>query len=322
MIGFSNIQTFKKFRLGGGSFLYFATALIFGLFLSAEEKQSVYNYDAGPQAQCKLSVASFRLWIPPEADSKVNGVLVVTPGRNKDGRSFVQQEKFRELASKWGFAIMGNYLKGTAEDKDTYQLDFKGNTAGLLVNALEKFAEISKRDELKTAPLFLFGLSAGGNVSVQFPGFYPERTIGVAAFVPTAGPGINASKKLNIPMLVCIGARDRKDWVRFSDIVWGKYGSKSVWTYAKHKELGHEGRQAFDFGFVYIDAVLKKRLVPDGEKGFKNTLSKLEAAWEGNLNSYDVQKAASAVLAKDTCWLPDEVTAIAWRKYLNTSFRK
>ncbi|MGB6220134.1 hypothetical protein [Haloferula sp.] len=303
----------------------FAVAAFFALLLSsdtvfAEAKPKIINYDAGPQMESRLSIAQFRLWIPPTIESKINGVFIITPGRNNDGRNFIHQKEFQELAESWGFAIMGNFLKGTPNDKDTYQMDFRGATANVLVQALKKFSEISDHNELASAPIFLFGISAGGNVSVQFPGFFPERTIGVAAYVPTAGPGINASKKLRTPMLIAIGAKDKKEWVRFSEIMWGKYGSKSIWTYAKHKDLGHQGRQAFGLGFSYADSVLHQRLVPAENGGYEDKLADLSPTWAGDLNSYGIQEVKTGILPLNTCWLPDEKTAKAWKKYLETVF--
>ena len=288
---------------------------------SGYANENVFEYDAGPQAKCRLSIAKFRLW-KPEKVEKINGVIIVTPGRNGDGRHFADDASYQELATKWGFAIMANFLHGIKTDKDTYQLDMGGNTADLLIDALDEFAEITKHEELEDAPLFLFGSSAGGNVSVQFAGHNPKRTIGVVGYIPTVGPGGNASKKTNIPMLIAIGAKDRSSWVKQSDSVWNKYGKRSFWTYAKHKELGHNARPAKALGMAFADAAISQRLIPEGNGSFKKSFAKLKAQWVGNLSSYEIKKATKSRLGKDECWLPDEATAKEWKKYLTTSFGK
>jgi len=307
MIRFKHIITFTFFT---------AYSLVY-----AETNTAVFDHDAGPQKSCQLSKAQFRLWIP-DNNKKINGVIIVTPGRNGDGRRNVNNKDYQKLASKWGFAIMANFLHGTTKDKDTYQLDPRGNTANLLVDALEAFAEKTKHDELKSAPLFLFGTSAGGNVSVQFAGYYPKRTIGVVAYIPTVGPGMNGHKKLKVPMLVAVGAKDRPSWVNFSDSVWAKFGRRSFWTYAKHKELGHNGGQAANLGMTFAEAVLSQRLTEDNDGDFKEDLAKLTVKWTGDLSTYEIKEANSSRLGKDECWIPNEETAIAWKKYLTSTFGK
>lgn len=314
--GTEALRKIKKYGI-----IVFCALLIFSAVTSAQAESGVFDYDAGPQEKCRLAIAKFRLWVPSMEDSKINGVFIVTPGRNRDGRNAVNDKKYKELANKWGFAIMANFLHGTPTDKDTYQLDRSGNTAKLLVDTLEHFAKIAKCNELKAAPLFLFGTSAGGNVTAQFPGYYPKRTIGVVAYIPTVGPGMNATKKLKIPMLIAIGAKDKKSWVNFSDLVWEKYGKKSFWTYAKHKDLGHNGRPASALGLIYADAVLKQRLILDNARGVKDSFSKkLSTGWSGDLSTYEILEAKSSKVDQNSCWLPDEATAKAWKKHLSTSY--
>lgn len=279
------------------------------------------EYDAGPQADAVLSVAQFRLHVPPGTGA-LRGTLVLLGGRNSDARGMADAAAWQTLAEETRFALLACYLKGTEQDHATYQLDEGGATARLIDKAIKELGDTTKRPELAKLPRALTGTSAGGNIAVAYAGHYPERTVGVAAVIPTVGHGPPSAKKMDVPILAVIGKNDQPDRVSFSmECYDGARGQKAVWTLALHQKRGHSGQGSQDLVLAFLRAVIAQRLDAAGASAPRQRPKSLLAkqGWLGDLASYNVSPPADFKGDKrNATWLPDEATAMAWQAFLRS----
>lgn len=275
-----------------------------------------FEYDAGPQADAVLSAAQFRMHIPP-GDDALRGTLVLLGGRNADARGMADAPAWKTLAEETRLALLACFLKGTEQDHATYQLDEAGATAKLIDNAIQQLGDQAKRPELAKLPRAFTGTSAGGNVSVAYARHFPERTIGVAAVIPTVGHGPASPKKMDVPILAIVGKNDQPERV---SCAMGCYdavrGQKSVWTLALHQKRGHSGQGSQELVLAFLRAVVAQRLDASAPRPRpKSLLSK--NGWLGDLATYDVAPAGDFKGdKKNATWLPDEATARAWQAFL------
>src|SRR4029450_9341406 len=89
----------------------------------------------------------------------------------------------------------------------------KGSGQAVL-DVLSKFAARTNHPEVASAPLFLWGMSAGGQFNYEFVAWKPER---VAAVIVKKG-GISCSARLSkssraVPGLLFVGSADLKSRV-------------------------------------------------------------------------------------------------------------
>src|SRR5262245_810738 len=129
--------------------------------------------------------AEFRLWLPERLGS-VRAVVIMTPGSNGDGRSQVEDTGWQGFAVKNKVALVGCRFTDKAHEQGFIEeyVNVSRGTGRALETALSAFAKRSKHPELATAPLLLWGMSAGGQFNYEFVAWKPER---VAAFVVNKG---------------------------------------------------------------------------------------------------------------------------------------
>lgn len=154
--------------------------------------------------------AQFRFWAPAET-GPVRGVLVLVPGSNGDGRPMAQDSVWQKFAAEQRLAIVACRFTDRAHEQgfiEEYIAVSRGSGDALLT-ALAGFAQRSGHPELATAPLLMWGMSAGGQFNYEFVAWKPER---VAAFVVNKG-GIYYSALLSraareVPGMLFIGGKD------------------------------------------------------------------------------------------------------------------
>jgi poly(3-hydroxybutyrate) depolymerase len=291
-----------------------------------------FEYDAGPQTDSVLTIAQFRLYIPP-GHAPLRGTAVLLVGRNGDGRGRVNEAEWRKFASETRFALMGCFLQGTPEDHSTYQLDKEGATARLIDKAIKELGNISKRPELDNLPRAPSGGSAGANVSVAYVTHFPERTVGVAVTIPTAGFRHAVPGKESVPIFAMIG---KKDDARFVEAGLRSFeagrGQNATWTLALHERRGHDSIGTTDMLLSFLRAAITDRLGAPAAKTQPKSASGLQSentrnqilnriniqnGWLGNLSTYEIAPYAQFKGDNNNAtWLPDKATATAWQTYL------
>ena len=163
-------------------------------------------FDAVPQPGDNFKTAKFACWIPSGVQPK--GVVVMTPGSNSDGRKWVKDSLWREFAKKNSLALVGCYFEDHAPSFVEQYIEASKGSGLALLKALDSFG-------LRTAKLFLWGFSAGGEFNYEFTCWLAPKEPGrVRAFVVNKG-GVYYSllapeETRMIPAIFFVGSRDEQ----------------------------------------------------------------------------------------------------------------
>ena len=170
-----------------------------------------------------------------------------------------------------------------------YALASSGSGQALL-DALTAFAAASKHNEVASAPLVLWGHSAGGQFNYEFTCWKPDR---VLAFVVNKGgvyyTHLAPKSARRVPGVFFIGENDM-EFRKMS--VYGIYAvnrrAHALWTLAVEPKAGHEVGKTRDFAIAFFDAVLPLRQ----PKANSPTLADVQEddGWVGNLKSLETRQ--------------------------------
>lgn len=289
---------------------------------------STAEYDAGPPPKAAgLVSAKFRWWSP--AAMPVRGVIVLLAGRGGDSRGMVGQKEWQALATQTHFGLMGAQLVNPPDNLYQFQGDEGGVISDLLDKAVNTLLAQSSQ-KLKDPPLALWGHSAGGNLAQQYMSRHANRVAGAVLMRATAGPGGMAPGKDDVPTLLCVGGKDKPDWVKAAMDNYEKgHKMRADWSLALNPREGHEIGKTQPLALAYLYAAIGSRLPPApaasvfaSESTSGNTLLRLnkQAGWLGDPTTYEVAEYDKFTGKKqDAVWLPDETSAKAWQAYLRGS---
>lgn len=255
--------------------------------------------------------AEFRLWLP-EGLASVRAIVVMTPGSNGDGRPEVENAGWQAFAVKNKVALVGCRFTDKPHDQGFIEeyVNVPSGSGKALETALSALGERSKHPELTTAPLLLWGMSAGGQFNYEFVAWKPER---VAAFVVNKG-GIYYSALLsrnarNVPGMLFIGEKDMDS--RISTIT-GLFALNrrggALWALANEPGAAHVVGRSLELARVFFEDVLSARGTA--------TLRQMSErdGFVADLKTKTFQHAgASAPADHSTAWLPSERVARAWQ---------
>lgn len=261
------------------------------------------------------STAEFNFWSPP-APGILRGVVILMPGSNSDGRAMVNEPLWQSFAKKHGFALVGAYFTDRQHDQafiENYVNASQGSGQALL-DALKKFARRSHHPELATAPLLLWGVSAGGEFNYEFTAWKPER---VLAFVVNKGgiyyTALTPSAARAVPALIFAG---KKDLPSRTATLAGLFAlnrrAGALWALVEEPDAGHTFEQSQILSLLFFDEVLSLRLGDQATTikpvteaaGYRSDLR------SGNFVAADNQPGVDAT----TAWLPTKKVAEAWQK--------
>ena len=260
--------------------------------------------------------AIFRVWIP-SGISSVRAVLVLTPGSNGDGRDAVSDTVWQAFATSHQLALVASQLTDKPHEQnfiESYVEVAKGSGQALL-DALAQFATTTKHPELATAPLLLWGMSAGGQFNYEFTAWKPER---VMAFVVNKG-GIYYSALVpaaarRVPGMLFVGGKDLE--FRTNTIV-GLFAvnrrAGALWALAEEPSAAHIVGRSRDVALVFFDEVLRLR-------GAAMSALTESSGYLGDLKAHTVAPlGANKVPGYPTAWLPSERVANMWRAMVTES---
>ena len=318
--------------------LFAATALHLAGIAGAE----VYDWSAAPLAGVKINTVAFKGWTPTRTEP-LRGTLVLIPGRHQDGRGMAGEARWQGLATEVDFAIIAcQFADG---DPGSYQDDAQGEVARCINTAVEHLAAESKHAELAKAPLALWGVSAGSNVSERYCSQFPKRVVAFGSSTGTRGPGELAQGKAEIPMFFAVGAKDNPEWVAASlRCIDSGLRIHAPWTLAYHKNAGHGTGNSLNAIIPFLKATITMRFNPPvataGAAGASTSIFKsqlptfsqptsnaaappqlhkidLRGGYLGDADGYEFARFDNFKGNKaKAIWLPDEPTAAAWREYL------
>lgn len=318
--------------------------LPFVLMLTGIIHAQDYDWTADALPGVKINTVAYKGWIPATQQS-LRGTLVLIPGRHGDGRGMADDKRWQDLATDIGFAVIGcQFTNGEPYD---YQNDPQGEVARSINGAVDRLAKESNHPELSKAPLAFWGTSAGSNVSARYCTQFPRRVVAFASSKGTMGPsGDMPAGKAEIPMFFALGAKDKPDWLQASKSnINGGIKLHAPWTLAFQNNEGHEVGHSLDVVIPFLKATITMRFTPpsagsgsgDSSSIFKTQLPSfgqsstgggigstvqlhkidVHAGWLGNPETFEVAQYSEFKGDRNKAmWLPDEITASAWKAYL------
>jgi len=302
----------RRLAVGG---LAVALALLMGSAVDAQDSSSSLTLDQTVPPGANYDLAEFRYWQPP-LNEPLRGVVVLVPGSNGDGRPMAEDAFWQAFARRHSMAIVACRFTDKPHDQGFIE-DYVGVSKGsgqALEDALGAFARKANRPEVATAPLLLWGMSAGGQFNYEFAAWRPERVI---AFVVNKG-GIYYSALVSqaarrVPALLFVGDKDLA--FRTNTIV-GLFAvnrrAGALWALVAEPDTAHVVGRSRDMGAMFFDDVLAMRLGPRGLRPVEDG-----TGFIGDLDARTFQAVADAPAPTvPTAWLPTERIARAWQAVL------
>ncbi len=267
--------------------------------------------------------AEFRLWLPAGA-ARIRAVLALMPGSNGDARSSVDDPVWQALATRQHLALVGCRFTDKPHDQAFIEeyVNVSLGSGQAFLDALSSLAKRSTHPELASAPLLLWGMSAGGQFNYEFAAWKPERVI---AFIVNKG-GIYYSALVNrsargVPGMLFVGGKDlefRTNTIAGLFAVNRRAGA--LWAFAEEPDAAHEVGRSRDLAVIFFEDILPLRLPETGSDGRGAIALKPLVASSGYLGdlkarTFQPQGQMNAP-GVPTAWLPTERVAKAWQAML------
>ena len=260
--------------------------------------------------------AQFRLW-RPENSGPLRAVVVLVTGSNGDGRPMVEDSAWRAFATRHNLALVGCYFTDKPHEQNFIEqyADASAGSGQALLDALSAFGVKSGHAELGSAPLLLWGMSAGGEFNYEFVAWKPER---VAAFVVNKGgiyySALTSQAGRNVPGMLFVGGKDLE--FRTNTIV-GLFAvnrrAGALWALAEEPGAAHVVGRSRDMSLIFFEDILPLRL---GEPGLKPLSEKM--GFLGDLKAKSFQPMGDRSAPNyPTAWLPTMRVARAWQAMVN-----
>lgn len=291
-------------------------ALVLAPQLGAQTPAST-TFDTTVAPGANFDKANFRLWLP-EGAGPIRAVAVLVPGSNGDGRGEVNDAVWQAFATKQRVALVGCQITDKPHDQgfiEDYVNVSKGTGAAFL-EGLAALATMSKHPEVATAPLLMWGMSAGGQFNYEFTAWKPER---VAAFVVNKG-GIYYSALVpratrDVPGILYIGG---KDLAFRTNTITGLFAVNrrggALWSLAEEPGAAHVVGKSKEMTIAFFEDVLPMRL---GDPGAPLKAIDPKSGFIGDLTAKTFVPAAEAgPLNVPTNWFPTARVAKAWQAML------
>lgn len=286
---------------------------VLALVLAVASLASATTFDTAIPPGANFDAAEFRLWLPD--GGPVRAVAILVPGSNGDGRGQVDDPFWQQFATRQRVGLVGVRLTDKPHDQMfiEHYVDVSRGSGQALLDALASLARQSNHAELATAPLLLWGMSAGGEFNYEFAAWKPER---VVAFVVNKGnvyyTALAPDAARRVPGVLFTGEKDLAFRV---DAIAGLFAinrrAGALWAYAQEPGVGHEVAHSREFAAVFFEEMLAARLGGDGH------LTTLDAAsgFLGDSRTQTVQAAREAKppAAYPVSWLPTARVARAWQ---------
>jgi hypothetical protein len=256
--------------------------------------------------------AEFRLWLPGDVSS-VPAVVILVPGSNGDGRPMADDVGWQDFAIKNKLALVGVRFTDKPHEQSfiEHYVNVSQGSGEALLTALGTFAERANHPELASAPLLLWGMSAGGEFNYEFVVWKPER---VLAFVVNKGgiyyTALAPQAARSVPGILFIGGKDLDSRIH---IITGIFDvnrrAGALWALAEEPGAAHVVGRSIDVAKILYEDVLRIRLDSTGLK----TLSP-KNGFIADLKAKTFRPGDGAPAGTEgTAWLPTERVAGAWQ---------
>ena len=293
--------------------LLLLSSIMLVLWAAAADAQTPTTLDETIPPGRNFDKAEFRLWQPSGA-SPLRATVILLPGSNGDGRGQVDDPVWQAFATRHSLALLGCRFTDKPHDQSFIEeyVNVSAGSGQALLDALTSLAKRSQHPEVATAPLLLWGMSAGGQFNYEFVAWKPER---VLAFVVNKG-GIYYSALLpqaarNVPGILFVGGKDlefRTNTIAGLFAVNRRAGA--LWAFAEEPSAAHVVGRSRNVALLFFEEVLPLRL--DSSPGPLRPILE-SSGFLGDLKAKTFQKQNGAAPNYPTAWLPTERLARAWQ---------
>ena len=291
--------------------IFVVSALLFSLH-SIAQKEDFSFYDGE-----NFQLAEFRFW-NPNLNDDYNGILVLTPGINRDGREAVLDTVWQKFATKHNLIIVASHFKNYESNNNLRYRDASKGSGEILLKSIEKYSHEISNKNINELPLLLYGFSAGGQYNFEFASWKPERVI---SFVVNKGgyydTALTSSETQKVPGIFFIG---EDDLYYRNNLILGIYSANrsqgANWTLITEKDTKHSPKNSKDLSISFFESIMTKRLKDNKLVeinsdnpilGFpkRKTFEFFDKIDKTEFNNWGKLKSL-------TIWLPDENFANIW----------
>ena len=295
--------------------IFIVSALLFSLN-SIAQKEDFSFYDGK-----NFQLAEFRFW-NPNLNDDYNGILVLTPGINRDGREAVLDTVWQKFATKHNLIIVASHFKNYESNNNLRYRDASKGSGEILLKSIEKYSQEISNKNINELPLLLYGFSAGGQYNFEFASWKPERVI---SFVVNKGgyynTALTSSETQKVPGIFFIG---EDDLYYRNNLILGIYSANrsqgANWTLITEKETKHSPKNSKDLSISFFESIMPKRLSDNKLIDIKSSNPILgfpdrkTVKFFTEIDKTDFNKWGK--LKRLTIWLPDERFGDIWRQAL------
>ena len=291
--------------------IFVVSALLFSLH-SIAQKEDFSFYDGE-----NFQLAEFRFW-NPNLNDDYKGILVLTPGINRDGREAVLDTVWQKFATKHNLIIVASHFKNYESNNNLRYRDASKGSGEILLKSIEKYSQEISNKNINELPLLLYGFSAGGQYNFEFASWKPERVI---SFVVNKGgyydTAVTSSDTQKVPGIFFIG---EDDLYYRNNLILGIYSANrsqgANWTLITEKDTKHSPKNSKDLSISFFESIMTKRLKDNKLVeinsdnpilGFpkRKTFEFFDKIDKTEFNNWGKLKSL-------TIWLPDENFANIW----------
>ena len=209
-----------------------------------------------------FAVAAFRWWHPPDVQA-LRGVAVLVPGSNSDGRAQVGDPFWQDFARQHRLALIGCWFTDHAHENmniEDYARAPEGSGAALL-EAVDHLPKAAAHPEAATAPLLLWGFSAGGEFNYEFACWKPAR---VAAFVVNKGgyyfTHLAPAATRAVPGIFFVGGKDEAFRIQSIQGIFAvNRQAGAAWKLSVEPDAGHEQGDTRELAVEFFAEVISHR---------------------------------------------------------------
>lgn len=187
--------------------------------------------------------------------------------------------------------------------------------AQILTNLLQRYAAETGQAELASAPLLLWGHSAGGGLVAGLATNLRERVVGWVRY-HSGGAGGDLKILAQLPALILVGGKDPGNGGDAERRALEGRAVGAPWTFGTEPQATHQDPKDMEAAssllVSWMSAVLQRRIGAGGQALQAVTDA---GTWFGDLSTGEIALAASFLGDKAKAfWLPDETAAREWRK--------
>jgi hypothetical protein len=291
--------------------IFTVATLLLSLKLTAQiDDFSFYNGE-------NYQLAEFKFW-NPNLNDDYKGILVLTPGINRDGREAVLDTVWQKFATKHNLIIVASHFKNYESNNNLRYRDASKGSGDILLKSIEKYSQEISNICINELPLLLYGFSAGGQYNYEFASWKPERVISFVVnkggYYDTAVTSIETQK---VPGIFFIG---EDDLYYRNNLILGIYSANrsqgANWTLINEKDTKHSPKNSKDLSISFFESIMAKRLrdnklvdinSDNPILGFpeRKTFEYFDKLDKTDFNNWGKLKSL-------TIWLPDENFANIW----------